>query len=125
MKKVIHTNNAPAAVGPYSQAIEANGMLFISGQIPIDPETGKVVDANISVQTEQVMKNIAAILEEAGYTFNDVIKSTCLLSDMANFAEMNVVYAKYYPENPPARAAFSVKGLPLGVMVEIETIATK
>jgi len=125
MNKVIHTDNAPAAVGPYSQAIEANGMLFISGQIPLNPETGKLVEGGIVEQTEQVMKNIEAILTEAGYKFSDVIKSTCLLSDMANFGAMNEVYAKYYPTNPPARAAFAVKELPLSVMVEIETIAVK
>ena len=125
MKKIISTTKAPGAIGPYSQAVEANRMLFISGQVPIDPATSKVVEGDISEQTEQVMKNIAAILEEAGYHFSDVIKSTCLLSDMANFAAMNAVYGKYYPENPPARAAFAVKELPLGVMVEIETIAVK
>jgi len=125
MKKIINTLNAPKAIGPYSQAIEANGMLFISGQIPIDPAIAKVVEGGIKEQTEQVMKNIAAILKEAGYTFTDVVKSTCLLSDMADFAAMNEVYGKYYSENPPARAAYAVKGLPLGVMVEIETIATK
>lgn len=125
MKKIINTTKAPAALGPYSQAVEANGMLFVSGQVPIDPTTSKIVDGGISEQTEQVMKNIAAILEEAGYSFSDVIKSTCLLSDMANFAAMNAVYGKYYPENPPARAAFAVKELPLSVMVEIETIAVK
>ncbi|PLX00806.1 MAG: reactive intermediate/imine deaminase [Marinilabiliales bacterium] len=125
MKKIIHTSNAPAALGPYSQAVEMNGMLFISGQVPVNPATGKVVEAEISIQTDQVMKNIAAILEKAGYSFADVVKSTCLLSDMKNFAAMNAVYAKYYPENPPARAAFAVKELPLGVMIEIETIAVK
>ncbi|MCW3805652.1 RidA family protein [Plebeiibacterium marinum] len=125
MKKVISTPNAPAAIGPYSQAIEANGMLFISGQIPINPETGNIVEGGIIEQTEQVMKNIEAILSEAGYSFCDVIKSTCLLSDMANFKEMNEVYGKCYTENPPARAAFAVKELPLGVLVEIETIAVK
>jgi len=125
MKKIISTTKAPGAIGPYSQAIEANGMLFISGQIPVDPTTSKLVENDITVQTEQVMKNIAAILEEAGYSFSDVIKSTCLLSDMANFAAMNAVYGKYYPENPPARAAFAVKELPLNVLVEIETIAVK
>ena len=125
MKKIIYTSNAPAAIGPYSQAVETNGMLFISGQVPINPETGKVIEGGITEQTEQVMKNIEAILNEAGYTFANVIKSTCLLSDMANFAEMNTVYGKYYPENPPARAAFAVKELPLGVLVEIETIASK
>ncbi len=125
MKKVISTSNAPAAIGPYSQAIEANGMLFISGQIPINPETGKVVEGGIKEQSEQVMKNIEAILTEAGYSFSDVVKSTCLLSDMANFKDMNEIYGKYYSENPPARAAFAVKELPLGVLVEIETIACK
>ena len=125
MKKIIHTSNAPAAIGPYSQAVEANGMLFISGQVPIDPKTGKVVEGDITIQTEQVMQNINAILEEAGYSFKDVIKSTCLLSDMANFAAMNAVYGTYYSENPPARAAFAVKDLPLNVLVEIETIAVK
>jgi 2-iminobutanoate/2-iminopropanoate deaminase len=125
MKKVIFTDKAPAAIGPYSQAIESNGTLYISGQVPVDPAIGKVVEGGITEQTEQVMKNIEAILEEAGYTFADVVKSTCLLSDMANFAAMNEVYGKYYSENPPARAAFAVRELPLGVMVEIETIAVK
>lgn len=125
MKKVIHTNKAPKAVGPYSQAIEVNGMLFISGQIPIDPATGKMVEGGITEQTEQVMKNIGTILEEAGYTFHHVVKSTCLLSDMENFAAMNAVYGRYYPEKPPARAAYGVVRLPLGALVEIETIAVK
>ncbi len=125
MKKVINTQNAPAAIGPYSQAIEANGMLFISGQIPIVPATGKVIEGDITVQTEQVMKNIEAILTEAGYSFENVVKSTCLLSDMSNFKAMNEVYGQYYKENAPARAAFAVKELPLGVLVEIETMAVK
>ncbi len=125
MKKIINTSKAPKAIGPYSQAVEAMGMLFISGQVPINPETGKIVEGGITEQTEQVMQNIKAILTKAGYTFDDVIKSTCLLSDMANFGAMNEVYANYYPENPPARAAFAVKELPLSVMIEIETIAVK
>jgi len=125
MNKIIHTENAPAAVGPYSQAVEANGMLFISGQIPLNATTGKIVEGGIVEQTEQVMQNIEAILTEAGYKFTDVIKSTCLLSDMENFGAMNEIYGKYYASNPPARAAFAVKGLPLGVLVEIETIAVK
>ena len=125
MKKIIHTKNAPAAIGPYSQAIETNGMLFISGQVPVDPSTGKVVEGGVIEQTEQVMKNIGAILDEAGYSFTDVVKSTCLLSDMSNFADMNGVYGKFYAEAPPARAAFAVRDLPLGVMIEIETIAVK
>ena len=124
MKNVIHTHNAPAAIGPYSQAIEANGMLFISGQIPVDPATGNVPEG-ITAQTEQVMKNISAILTEAGYTFDNVVKTTCLLSDIANFGAMNEVYAQYFLVNPPARAAFAVRDLPKGVMVEIETIAVK
>ena len=125
MKKVISTNKAPQAIGPYSQAIEINGTLYISGQVPIDPSTGKVVEGGIKEQTGQVMKNIGAILETAGYSFSDVVKSTCLMSDMTNFKAMNEIYGSYYKENPPARAAFAVKELPLGVMIEIETIAVK
>jgi 2-iminobutanoate/2-iminopropanoate deaminase len=125
MKKIISTPDAPKAIGPYSQAIETNGMLFISGQIPIDPATGKFVDGGITEQTEQVMKNIGAILKAAGFEYGDVVKSTCLLSDMDNFAAMNAVYGKYYSENPPARAAYAVVKLPLGALVEIETIASR
>ena len=125
MKRIISTPNAPAAIGPYSQAVEVNGTLYVSGQIPLDPETAKVVEGDITVQTEQVMKNIGEILKEAGYSFSDVVKSTCLLSDMVNFKAMNEVYGKFYSENAPARAAFAVKELPLGVLVEIETIAVK
>ncbi len=125
MKRVIKTENAPAAIGPYSQAIEINNTLYISGQIPLDPKTGIMVAGGIKEQTEQVMKNIAAILDEAGYSFSDVVKSTCLLSDINNFAAMNEVYAEYYPVNPPARAAFAVKDLPKGALIEIETIAAK
>ncbi|SRR5574344_420177 len=124
MKKVIFTEDAPKAIGPYSQAIEVNGTLYISGQIPVNPATG-LVSATIEEQTEQVMQNIGAILKAAGYTFEDVVKSTCLLSDMADFKAMNQVYAKYYPANAPARAAFAVKGLPMNVLVEIETVAVK
>ncbi len=125
MKKIINTQNAPQAIGPYSQAVEAGNTLYISGQVPINPASGKVEGTDITAQTEQVMKNIEAILKEAGYSFENVVKSTCLLSDMANFKAMNEVYGKYYPVNPPARAAFAVKELPLGVMIEIETIAVK
>jgi 2-iminobutanoate/2-iminopropanoate deaminase len=125
MKKIINTGMAPKAIGPYSQAVEINGTLYVSGQIPIDPATGKIVEGGIREQAEQVMKNIGAILSEAGYTFADVVKSTCLLSDMDNFAAMNEVYGKYYSENPPARAAYAVVKLPLGVLVEVETIAVK
>lgn len=124
MKKIISTEKAPAAIGPYSQAIEANGTLYISGQLPVNPETGNIPEG-IDAQTEQVFKNIKAILDEAGYSFKDVVKSTCLMSDMANFKAMNAVYAKYYTEDFPARAAYAVKELPLGVLIEIETIAVK
>src|SRR5574344_1059098 len=123
MNKVINTENAPKAIGPYSQAIKAgNGMLFISGQIPVDPKTGNVAQG-ITEQAEQVLKNISAILKEAGYTFNDVVKTTCLLNSMDDFKAMNEVYAKYFTQTLPARAAFAVEKLPMGVLVEIEAIA--
>lgn len=125
MKRIISTANAPQAIGPYSQAVEVNGTLYISGQVPLDPDTMKVVEGGIREQTLQVMKNIGAILAEAGYSFPDVVKSTCLLSDMANFKAMNEVYGSFYVENPPARAAFAVKELPLGVLIEIETVAVR
>jgi len=125
MKRIIRTAKAPAAIGPYSQAVEINRTLYISGQIPLDPLTGKLVDGDIRIQTEQVFKNIGAILSEAGYSFSDVVKSTCLLRDMADFKAMNEVYAIYYSEDHPARAAFAVKELPLGALIEIETIAIK
>ena len=125
MKRIINTDKAPKAVGPYSQAVEANGILFISGQIPIDPSTGNIIDGGIAEQTEQVLKNIGAILEEAGLSFKNVVKCTCLLNDMDNFVAMNQVYAKYFTEEMPARAAYGVVKLPLGVMVEIESIAVR
>lgn len=125
MKRIIETPNAPKAIGPYSQAVEIKGTLYISGQVPLYPETMKVIDGGIKEQTLQVMKNIGAILEAAGYSFSDVVKSTCLLSDITNFSAMNEVYGKFYTQNPPARAAFAVKDLPLGVLIEIETIAVK
>jgi 2-iminobutanoate/2-iminopropanoate deaminase len=125
MKKIINTPHAPKAIGPYSQAIEVNGTLYVSGQIPIDPAIGQVVEGGITEQTEQVMKNIEAILKEAGYTFENVVKSVCLLSTMDDFAAMNEVYGKCYPTDPPARVAYAVQKLPLGVLVEIETIAIK
>jgi len=125
MKKIFNTSKAPAAIGPYSQAVEIKNTLYISGQIPIDPQTGKLVEGDISVQTEQVLRNIAAILDVAGYKFSDVVKSTCMLSDISNFKAMNEVYGRYYSENHPARSAFAVRDLPLGALIEIETIAMK
>jgi 2-iminobutanoate/2-iminopropanoate deaminase len=125
MKTIISTDQAPAAVGPYSQAVEVDGTLFISGQIPIDPSNGSVVVGDIQAQTEQVLENIGAILEEAGYSYSDLVKCTCLLEDMNNFKAMNEVYARYFTKDQPARAAFGVVSLPLGVMIEIEAIAMK
>ena len=125
MKRIISTTNAPAAIGPYSQAVEANGTLYISGQLPVNPVVGKIEAENITDQTEQVFKNIKALLDEAGYNFSDVVKSTVFLSDISNFAGMNDVYKKYYQTECPARSAFAVKDLPLGALVEIETIAAK
>lgn len=125
MKKIISTSKAPAAIGPYSQAVVVNNTLYVSGQIPLNPETGKLVEGGITEQTEQVMKNIGAILEAAGYSYADVVKSTCMLSDISNFKAMNEVYARYYTEKQPARAAYAVKDLPLGSLVEIDAIAAK
>lgn len=124
MKRIIATKEAPAAVGPYSQAVEVNGFLYISGQIPVDPATGKVPEG-IEAQTEQVLKNIGAILKEAGMSYKNVVKTTCLLTDIANFGAMNEVYAKYFKEELPARAAFAVVALPKGVIVEIECVAAR
>lgn len=125
MKRIIFTENAPKAVGPYSQGVEVNGTLYVAGQVPLDPATMSVVGGGIREQTLQVMKNIGAILEAAGYSYADVVKSTCLLADMNDFKAMNEVYGQFYPENQPARVAYAVKELPLGVLVEIETIAVR
>jgi 2-iminobutanoate/2-iminopropanoate deaminase len=125
MKRIISTPDAPKAIATYSQAVEANGMLFIAGQIAIDPATGKLVEGGIEEQTLQVMKNIGAILNAAGYSYRDVIKTVCLLSDMANYPVVNGIYGGYFPVDPPARAAYSVSGLPMGSMIEIETIACR
>ncbi|MDU1890145.1 MAG: RidA family protein [Dysgonomonas sp.] len=125
MKKVIATNNAPAAIGPYSQAIEVNNMIFISGQLPVDPATGEFPNGGIKEQTEQSFANIKAILAEAGLTTDNIVKTTVLLSDIAYFAGMNEVYASQFSGTFPARSAFAVKDLPKGAMVEIEVIAAR
>jgi len=125
MKRIITTENAPKAIGPYSQAVEANGTLYISGQIPLNPETAKIVDGGIKEQTTQVLKNIGAILDAAGYSYSDVVKSTCLLADISLFKEMNEVYEQFYSDSKPARVTFAVKGLPMGALIEIETTAAK
>ena len=125
MNQPIYTPNAPAAIGPYSQAMQTGNMLFVSGQIPIDPATGEFAGSDIATQTNQSLTNIKNILAAAGYTMNDVVKTTVLLADIADFAAMNAVYAEYFTENKPARAAFAVKDLPRGALVEIEAIAAK
>lgn len=124
MKTIIHSENAPKAVGPYSQAIKAGNFLFLSGAIPIDPVTNEQVEKDIRVQTKQVLKNIDAILKEAGYEEKDVVKTTCYLADINDFGAFNEVYAEYFV-NKPARSCFAVKDLPKAVMVEIEAIAYK
>lgn len=124
MKKIIHTENAPKAVGPYSQAVETGGTLYVSGQLPVVPADGSIPET-ITQQTEQCLKNIEAILKEAGYSFGNVVKSTVLLDDMNNFSAMNEVYARFYTKDMPARVCYQVAKLPMGVKVEIETIAVK
>lgn len=125
MKKIISTNNAPAAIGPYSQAVEVNGMVFLSGQLPIDPATGDFPEGGAKEQTEQCFKNIKAILAEAGLTTDNIVKITVLLNDIAHFGAMNEVYATQFSGTFPARSAFAVKDLPKGALVEIEVIAAK
>lgn len=125
MRKVIASSAAPAAIGPYSQAIEVNGMLFVSGQLPIDPATGEFPAGGIKEQTEQSFKNIKAILAEAGLTTDNIVKTTVLLADIADFAGMNEVYATQFGETFPARSAFAVRTLPKNALVEIEVIAAK
>ena len=123
--KSIHTNQAPAAIGPYSQAIEANGMIFASGQIPIDPATGQFVEGGIQEQTRQALTNARNILQAAGTDMENVIKTTVYLSDINTFAAMNEVYAQFFTEPFPARSAVAVKDLPKGALVEIEVLAIK
>lgn len=125
MNQPIHTPNAPAAIGPYSQAVKTGNLVFVSGQLPIDPATGAFAGDDIASQTRRSLTNVKAILEAAGYSCADVVKTTVLLADIADFAAMNAVYAEFFTENCPARAAFAVKDLPKGALVEIEAIAGK
>lgn len=122
MLKYVDTKNAPAAIGPYSQGIILNGIAFFSGQIPLSPETGEVVGTTIEEQTEQVMQNVKALLESQGASFTDVVKTTCFLADMGDFAAFNEIYAKYFT-GKPARSCVAEKDLPKGVLCEVETIA--
>ena len=124
-KTVINTDKAPQAIGPYSQAIKANGFIFVSGQIPLDYKTGEFVEGKIAEQTKQCLENLKEILAQAGVDFSAVVKTGVFLADMNDFAAMNEVYKKYYQTECPARSAFAVKALPLGSLVEIETIAVK
>ena len=125
IKEVLHTELAPAAVGPYSQAVASNNIIFTSGQIPINPKTGKIEAATIEEQTEQVLKNLHYVLAQGGVAFDRVIKTTCFLADMNDFAAFNGVYARYFPENPPARSCVQVAALPMGAKVEVEVIAVQ
>lgn len=123
MKKVIKTTKAPAAIGPYNQAIQVGNLVYTSGQIPIDPATGNFVEGGIKKQTRQSLLNVKAILEEAGLTMSDVIKTTVFMADMNDFSDMNAVYSEFFPEPYPARSAVAVKTLPKGALVEIEVVA--
>eukprot|EP01139_Manchomonas_bermudensis_P024293 Amastigsp_a842397_95.p1 type:complete len:152 gc:universal Amastigsp_a842397_95:464-9(-) len=124
LKVVVKSPDAPAPIGPFSQGIRSSGpFLFCSGTIPIDPKTGKIVGADVQAQTEQVLKNLGAVLVAGGASFDSCVKTTVFLTDMAHFAQMNEVYARYFKTSPPARACYAVKGLPMGALVEIEAIA--
>lgn len=125
IKKVLYTTLAPEAVGPYSQAIASNGIIYTSGQIPVNPATGKVEATTIEEQTEQVMENLHIVLAQGGVAFDRVVKTTCFLADMNDFEAFNRVYAKYFPENPPARSCVEVSTLPMGIKLEIEAIAVQ
>ncbi len=122
-KEIVRTDAAPAAIGPYSQAVRAGEFLFLSGQIPLDPATGQMVEGGIEAQTRRVLENLKAVLEAAGAGLDRVVKTTVYLADLDDFAAMNAVYAEYFPENPPARAAVQVARLPKGARIEIEAIA--
>ena len=123
MKEIISTENAPGAIGPYSQAVKVGGFVFCSGQIPIDPQTGNFVSENVAEQTEQVLKNLSKVLEAAGTDLNSVVKTTVFLADMNDFTAMNEIYARYFSENKPARATVQAARLPRDARVEIDCIA--
>ncbi|MBN1117978.1 MAG: RidA family protein [Bacteroidales bacterium] len=125
MKKTYNTTNAPQAIGPYNQAVEVNGFVFLSGQIPVNPETGNLVEGGIEEQTNQVFRNIGAVLKEVGINYEHIVKTTCFLKSMDDFQAMNKVYASYLKENQPARSAVEVSRLPKDALIEIEVIAHK
>ncbi len=124
MRKTVQTEKAPAAIGPYSQAVRSGGFLFCSGQIPVDPATGKMVGGGIEVQTERVLKNLSAILESGGASLESVVKTTVYLADLSDFPAMNKVYGTFFRENPPARATIEAAKLPAGALVEIDAVAS-
>ncbi len=123
MRSKVQTEHAPAAIGPYSQAIKAGGFVFVSGQIPIDPQTGQFVSGGVAEQTERVLKNLSAVLEAAGSSLGQVVKTTVFLVDMKDFGAMNEVYARFFSAEPPARATVAAAGLPRDARVEIEAVA--
>jgi 2-iminobutanoate/2-iminopropanoate deaminase len=123
MKQIIATEKAPRAIGPYSQAVAHNGLLYLSGQIALDPATGQLIEGDIAAQTERVLENLKAVLEAAGSSLDRVLKTTVYLKDLSEFARMNEVYGRYFPENPPARATVEVARLPRDARVEIEAVA--
>lgn len=125
MKKIISTKNAPAAIGPYSQAVEAGGLIFISGQLPIDPATGAMAPAEIKAQTEAVIRNLEGILKSEGLSLENILKTTVFMADLGQFAAMNEVYGRFFAANPPARATIEVKALPKAALVEIEAVAAR
>ncbi|HLX46258.1 MAG TPA: RidA family protein [Bryobacteraceae bacterium] len=123
MKKIISTDRAPKAIGPYSQAVVVNGFAFLSGQIPLDPATNQLIDGDITVQTERVFENMKALLEACGSSLGQVVKTTVFIKDMGEFAKMNEIYARYFPENPPSRSTIEAARLPRDVRIEIECVA--
>ena len=125
MKKIISTKDAPAAIGPYSQAAEVGGLLFISGQLPLDPATGNMAPAEIKAQTEAVIKNLEGILKSEGLSLGHIVKTTVYMADLGQFAQMNEVYGRFFSANPPARATVEVKALPKAALVEIEAVAAR
>ena len=125
MKKSISSDKAPKAIGPYSQGVEAGGFIFVSGQIPLIPETGEMAEGNVEVQTARVLENLKAILEAAGAKLSDVVKTTVYITDMNDFGKVNGIYGKYFDENPPARVCVEVSSLPKGALVEIDVIAAR
>jgi 2-iminobutanoate/2-iminopropanoate deaminase len=123
MKKIVSTEQAPKAIGPYSQAVIHNGLVFCSGQIPLDPATGQIIEGGVAVETERVLENLKAVLEASGSSLDRVLKTTVFLKDMADFPKMNEIYGRYFPENSPARSTLEVASLPRGAKVEIEAMA--